>query len=281
MTLRALDVLRSVDVIACEDTRHTRTLLARHGIAGRLVSFHKFNEGRAAAGLVSRLTGGESIALVSDGGTPAVSDPGYRLVREALDAGVTVTPVPGPSAFVAAVSASGLPSESIAFRGFLPHRAGERRRLLAAIRDDSATQVFYESPHRIVASLADLAEILGPRQAAVARELTKRFETWYRGTLPDVAARVAEGPIKGEFCLVIEGAGRRKERDARAEHAALGPESSALHHETPFAVADLKERYQLALGEGLDRRQALKRAAQECGLTRKEAYALVHAVDEG
>ena len=310
VTLRALEILRGVDVIACEDTRRTRTLLTRHGIEGRLVSFHKFNEARTAGSLVAHLQAGESIALVSDGGTPAVSDPGYRLVRDALDAGLTVTPIPGPSAFVAAVSASGLPSETLTFRGFLPHRSGERRRFIEAMKGDTATQVFYESPHRIAASLADLVEILGPRQAAVARELTKRFETWYRGPLDKVAARVTEGPIKGEFCLVIEGApakGRRaktsRRRDDespwtqdRGEEVSRGPGNegdnghpAGDHTESrssgsgaipepdaAFGPGDLQARYDAALAEGLDRREALRRAAEECGLTRKQAYTRLH-----
>lgn len=209
ITLRALQTLRAARVIACEDTRRTRVLLDRHGIGGSLVAFHKFNEGKTSAALVARLLGGEDIALVSDGGTPAISDPGYRLVRDALDAGVRVTPVPGPCAFVAAVCASGLPSETVTFRGFLPHRAGERRRLIESIRQESATQVFYDSPRRAAASLRDLAEILGERHAAVARELTKRYESWYRGTLSEVAELVAQAPAKGEYCLIVEGAASR------------------------------------------------------------------------
>ena len=240
ITLRALAVLRAVSVIACEDTRRTRVLLDRHGIDKPLVSFHKFNERKASASLVARLTAGEDVAVVSDGGTPAVSDPGYRLVRDALDAGAVVTPVPGPSAFVAAVSASGLPSETVTFRGFLPHRSGERRRMIESIREETATQVFYESPRRAAAALRDLAEILGERHAAVARELTKRFETWHRGALSEVAEQVAKGPAKGEFCIVVEGAPSRPARrrvmgSAGGPHAAPGvlPEAGYGHDRSP------------------------------------------------
>ncbi len=262
ITLRAIEVLRSVSLIACEDTRRTRTILDRHGIAVPLVSYHKFNERKTAGSIVSRLVEGQSVALVCDGGTPAFSDPGYRLVADALAAGVPVTPVPGPCAFVAAVSASGLPSDRVTFRGFLPHRSGERRRAIEEARGESATQVFYESPHRIVASLRDLAELLGPRRAALARELTKKFETWYRGTLEQIAAQVAAEPARGEYCLVVEG--------ARQEAAAVT--------ESPAGV---RAAYDRALGAGLDRREALKRAAGECGLTRKEAYRILNAGEDG
>jgi len=225
ITLRALSTLRSVALIVCEDTRRTRTLLDHHGIAGTLIPYHKFNERTASSRIVRKLLEGNSVALVSDGGTPAISDPGYRLVRDALDAGAEVTPIPGPSALAAAVSASGLPSECVTFRGFLPRRAGERRRLLQSIRSESATQVFFEAPHRIVPSLLDLAEALGPRRAAVAREMTKRFETWVRGPLSEVAARVAQGTLKGEFCIVVEGAGRHQVVPASGA-AGLVPEGS-------------------------------------------------------
>ena len=256
ITLRALDVLRSVALVACEDTRHTRPFLDHHGIKARLTAFHKFNEAKAAPAIVRRLLEGESVALVCDGGTPAFADPGYSLVRAALDAGIAVTPIPGPCAMVAAVSASGLPSDIVTFRGFLPHRPGERRRFIEAIRAERATQVLYESPHRVAAALRDLAEILGDRRAAVAREITKRFESWYRGSLAEVAALVAEAPSKGEFCIVIEG-------DQGAQEPG------------PCDPAALRASYDEAIASGLDRREALLRAARSQSLTRKEAYRLL------
>jgi 16S rRNA (cytidine1402-2'-O)-methyltransferase len=304
VTLRALAVLRSVEIVACEDTRRTRVLLDRHGIEARLVPFHKFNEARAAATLVRRLAAGESVALVSDGGTPAISDPGYRLVRAALDAKVAVAPVPGPSAFVAAVSASGLPSEAVTFRGFLPHRAGERRRAITALAAEAPTQVFYESPHRIAAALQDLASILGPRPAAVVREMTKRFESWYRGSLVEIAERIAGETARGEYCIVVEGAralrpGRSAAARARragglpALEAALGggtgagpeahvapgtalpPAGSSAGPTQAETLAALQRAYEKALRSGIERKEALKLAARECGITRKDAYRLL------
>lgn len=259
ITLRAISVLRSVAVIACEDTRRTRILLDRHSIPGKLVPFHKFNEKIASAALVVRIVSGEDIALVSDGGTPAISDPGYRIVRDALDAGIAVIPIPGASAFVAALSASGLPSECVTFRGFLPHRSGERRRLIESIARETPTQVFYESPRRVAASLRDLAEILGDRGVAVAREITKRYETWYRGTASEVAEKVGsgDGVPKGEFCIVIEGAS-----DAAPTVAA--------------EASTLRASYEAALASGLDRREALRQAARDCGYGKKDAYRILN-----
>jgi len=288
VTLRALAVLRSVDIVACEDTRRTRVLLERHGIEATLVSFHKFNEAREASAIARRLASGKSVALVSDGGTPAVSDPGYRLVRAALDAGAPVVPVPGPSAFVAAVSASGLPSEAVTFRGFLPHRAGERRRAIQALATDPTTQVFYESPHRIAGALADLATILGPRPAAVVREMTKRYETWYRGPLTEIAETIAGETARGEYCLVVEGA-REKTRSSRAggrtgdrrasaasagdDEELAGGDAEGLTEEELRAA--LLKTYEKALAAGVDRREALKTAARAWGVGRKDAYRML------
>lgn len=281
ITLRAIEILRGVALIACEDTRRTRPLLQGHGIKALLVSHHAFNENEAARGLVKRLLEGADIALVSDGGTPAISDPGYRLVAEALAEGITVTPIPGACAFVAAASASGLPTERITFRGFLPHRSAERRRAIEAFQGETATQVLYESPHRIAASLADLAAILGSRRAAVARELTKKFETWYRGTLPDLAAQIAAGPARGEYCVVIEAApasGLTPRRahsapESQPENPLVGGPDAAGSDPDPEAA--LRVAYERALAGGADPREALRRAASECGVPRKRAYTLL------
>ena len=204
ISVRALDVLAGVDVVACEDTRVTGKLLAMHGLKVRLTPYHEHNARRARPALLARLARGEAVALVSDAGTPLVSDPGYRLVRAALDEGHPVTTVPGPSAPIAALTVSGLPPDRFFFAGFLPPRSAARRRELAALADVPATLVFLESPRRLAASLADMAAVLGPRAAAVARELTKRFEEVRRGALDDLARGYgAEGAPKGEVVVVV------------------------------------------------------------------------------
>jgi len=208
ISLRALHVLASVDVIAAEDTRHSRPLLTRHGIDRPLIALHEHNEDRQASVLVERLRSGESLALISDAGTPMISDPGYRLVSAAAEAGIEIVAVPGPSAVTAALSVSGLPTDRFVFEGFLPSRPAARNRRLEALREETRTLVMFESSHRIDSALADLVSVFGPqRRAAVCRELTKRFETVLRGTLEDIAKRVSADADqrKGEFVLVIEG----------------------------------------------------------------------------
>ncbi|MCG5534534.1 16S rRNA (cytidine(1402)-2'-O)-methyltransferase [Ectothiorhodospira mobilis] len=206
---RAVEVLRDVDGIAAEDTRHTAGLLTHAGIRTPLVSLHEHNEERQVPGLLSRLQKGEALALVSDAGTPLVSDPGYRLVRAAREAGVRVSPVPGPCAFVAALSASGLPSDRFLFEGFLPARAPARRRRLQALAGETCTLIFYESSHRIAAGLEDMAQVLGgARPAVVARELTKTFEQIQGGTLASLNTWLAEAADhrRGEFVVLVAGA---------------------------------------------------------------------------
>jgi 16S rRNA (cytidine1402-2'-O)-methyltransferase len=206
ITLRALDVLASVDVIAAEDTRVTAKLLARHRIAARLLSVHEHNERRRAAEVLALLAAGKSVALVSDAGTPAVSDPGAALVRAATDAGYTVVPVPGPSAVVAALSSSGIVAPQWLFCGFLPTTAPARRAALERVRDVPAALVFFEAPHRIVAAIEALAAALDPqREIVIARELTKRFETIHRCRLSQAAPWLAADPdrVRGEFVLVV------------------------------------------------------------------------------
>ena len=206
---RALETLKRVDAICAEDTRHTRQLLAHFGLERPLLALHEHNEGDAAAPLVARLLAGDSLALVSDAGTPLVSDPGFRLVRAARAAGVRVSPVPGPSALVAALSVAGLPSDRFVFEGFLPAKAKARREHLQALAAEPRTLIFYESSHRIEDTLADMAMAFGEeRPAVVARELTKLFETVLDGGLAGLARRVREdaNQRKGEFVVLVQGA---------------------------------------------------------------------------
>lgn len=209
ISARALQVLQSVALIAAEDTRHSHKLLAHYGIATPQLALHEHNERDITLRLLHRLTGGADIALVSDAGTPLISDPGFYLVRAARQAGIRVVPVPGPSALIAALSVAGLPTDRFLFEGFLPSRQAARRQRLQALQAETATLVFYESSHRICASLADMAELLGAgREATLARELTKTFETIRQGTLGELLARVRDdsNQQKGEFVVLVQGA---------------------------------------------------------------------------
>lgn len=258
VTQRALRLLAEADLVACEDTRHTRKLLEHYGIRAKTVSYHEHNERERAAELAARLAAGATVALVSDAGTPGISDPGYRLVRAAIECGARVIPVPGPAAFIAALTASGLPTNEFYFGGFLPARPAARRARLARLRALPATLLFYEAPHRIVETLRDAREILGEREAAVARELTKLHEEVARGRLTDLAERFSgEHTARGEMVLVID-------RGVIEDAARFGAASSAP------GIAQLVEA--LEADEGLDPRAALKRAARQLGLTRGEAY---------
>lgn len=216
ITQRALEVLRGVDAVCAEDTRHTRQLLAHYGIERPLVALHEHNEAELAERIVARLRAGEALALVSDAGTPLVSDPGFRLVRAAREAGVAVSPIPGACAAIAALSAAGLPSDRFVFEGFLPARAAARRERLAQLAAEPRTLVFYESAHRIGESLADfVAAFGGERRAVLARELTKLFETVLDGSLQSLLERVQHdaNQRKGEFVVLVEGVG--EDADAR------------------------------------------------------------------
>jgi 16S rRNA (cytidine1402-2'-O)-methyltransferase len=218
ITLRAIRVLREVDVIAAEDTRVTRTLLKAHDIATPLVSFHEFSGSARVRRLVERLVS-EDVALVSDAGMPGLSDPGYPLIRAAIEAGVTVVPIPGPSAILSALVGSGLPMHAFAYHGFLPRKSGERKRFLASLADAPISQVVFESPHRLAAALKDAVEVLGPdRQVAVGRELTKKFEEFVRGPVGEVSERYARQAPRGEITLVI---GPREIRRARRDDTLL------------------------------------------------------------
>jgi 16S rRNA (cytidine1402-2'-O)-methyltransferase len=256
VTRRALRVLGEADVVACEDTRRTRALLEHFGIRARTVSYHEHNERERAEELARMIESGSAVALVSDAGTPGVNDPGYRLVRACVERGLRVVPVPGPTAFVAAVTASGLPTDEFYFGGFLPARPHARREKLASVKHLRATLVFYEAPHRVAHALSDAREVLGEREAAVARELTKLHEEVVRGRLSELLRRFsAEGAARGEMVLVID-------RDVVEEEGAGGAAPAA-------SVAALVAALEAG---GLDRRAALKRAARELGLTRDEAY---------
>lgn len=223
ITLRALSVLARADVIYCEDTRHSRTLMAHYAIATRLEPYHEHNGERERPRIRARLAAGQRVAVISDAGTPLVSDPGYKLVREVIDAGHRVWSLPGPSATITALTSSGLPTDAFLFAGFLPVRSAGRRARAAELAAVPATLLFYEAPSRVADSLADLAAVLGPRPAVLARELTKRFETIRRGTLEALAAELAgEGDQKGEFVVLV---GPPMARDATDDdiRAALAP----------------------------------------------------------
>jgi 16S rRNA (cytidine1402-2'-O)-methyltransferase len=209
ITLRALKTLRHVDLIAAEDTRRTRKLLSHFDIHTPLVSYFEHNELKKLDKLLSHMKRGKEIALVSDAGTPGISDPGYRLVRQAIERGIPVIPIPGPSAVIAAMSISGLPTDSFTFGGFLPKKGGKRRKLLEKLGDLDGTSILYESPHRLVRTLEDLLEVCGDRQIVITRELTKAFEETIRGSIREVINTLAGRRIKGEVTIVLAGKGRK------------------------------------------------------------------------
>lgn len=216
---RAKKILGAVDLIAAEDTRHTRRLLDRFGLNRPLVSYHDHNKDARTPDLVSRLREGRSVAIVSDAGSPGISDPAFTLVRAAVQAEVPVVPIPGPSSALCALEVSGLPTDRFAFEGFLPRRSGRRRARIEQLRADPRTLIFFESPHRLQAALAELLEVLGDRQASVSRELTKKFEETRRGTLRSLSEWFEAEPPRGEFVLVVAGAPRAA-GDAADEDAA-------------------------------------------------------------
>jgi 16S rRNA (cytidine1402-2'-O)-methyltransferase len=254
ITLRALRILREADQIAAEDTRHTQKLLAHYEISRPLVSYHEHNEVTRAPELVAALEQGGKIALVSDAGMPLVSDPGHRLVALCVRHQIPVVPVPGASALVAALAASGLPNEEFLFVGFLPQRSGERRRAFERLRIEDRTLILYEAPHRIADCVADAREILGDRPACLAREITKLHEEFRRGKLSEIEESLRERPAKGEITFLI-GVGE-------AEAGAGVDLSQGLAERVDELMKQAK----------LDRKEALKLAAKERGLTRREAY---------
>ena len=260
ITLRALRVLKEVDVIACEDTRQTQKLLNHYAIATRTTSYHEHNEMTKSAELVKEMQEGASVALVTDAGMPGISDPGYRLITLAIRHRVPVVPIPGASAFLAALVASGLPTDSFRFSGFLPAKRGERRAALEAVKSSPRTQVFYEAPHRVVEALEDVVEILGEaRHVVVAREVTKLHEEFLRGragvVLENLKAREA---VKGEITLLI---GKAEEGDARGAADASS------------ARVSVRQRVQQIMAEEkIDEKAALKKVAKERGVSKSEAY---------
>ena len=255
LTYRARRILAEVDLIACEDTRHTRHLLTHYGITTPTVSFHEHNEAARTSELLQRLQRGEDVALVSDAGTPAVSDPGYPLVREAAAAGISVVSVPGPSAVMAALTVSGLPPDRFVFLGFLPRRSGERRRALEAAAALPWTLVLFEAPHRITAVLEDIEAVLGDRRVALARELTKKFEEVFRGTVADALGHLRAHAPRGEFTIVVEGTGETgKQKEGEA---------------------DAGERMRALLDAGLPPAEAVQDVMRTAGLTRRQAYDLM------
>ncbi len=254
ITFRALETLKTVDVIACEDTRHTNKLLNYYSIKNRLVSYHEHNEKERAEELAELLKQGKSIAIVSDAGTPAICDPSFRIVEKAHEIGAKVISIPGAVAFINGLIVSGLPTDSVFFGGFLPSKKSERIKRLEEVKEIPATLVFYETPHRIEKSLADCLEILGDRKAVIAREITKLHEEILRGTLSELLSYVSGNLIKGEIVLVFD---RKSNITKRLDVNTAGT---------------LKSRLTELESEGIERKAALKVIAKEFGLSRSEVY---------
>jgi 16S rRNA (cytidine1402-2'-O)-methyltransferase len=213
LTARAIETLSSVDLIACEDTRVSGNLLKKLGISRRLVSYHEFNERRRAEQLVEQVREGTSIAVISDGGSPGISDPAYRIVRAAIDHGLPVTALPGPCAIIPALTASGLPTDRFFFEGFLPQKEGARKNRLRQLAEFPHTLVLYESPYRVQKTLATALEVLGDREACLAREISKKFEQYVRGPISRISAEFSGKNVKGEIVLVIAGAPKQRAGD--------------------------------------------------------------------
>jgi 16S rRNA (cytidine1402-2'-O)-methyltransferase len=256
ISLRALRILKGVALIAAEDTRQTRKLLTRYEIATPLTSYYEHNKLAKLDYILTALEE-KDVALVSEAGMPGISDPGYELIKAAIARGIPVVPVPGPSALVTALSISGLPTDSFVYLGFLPRRQGERRRLLTSLAGEKRTLVAFEAPHRLRKSLADLTHVLGDRQIVLARELTKIHEEVWRGSLSQALEHFEQNPPRGEFTLVIAG---------------VGGEAQAMWDEEQVrsALAEL-------LGEGLDRKEAIKKVAKAAHWPRRQVYKI--AVD--
>jgi 16S rRNA (cytidine1402-2'-O)-methyltransferase len=252
ITLRALRVLREVDVIAAEDTRHTLILLSHHGIRTPLTSYHEHNEKTKAQDLVTRLARGQNIALVSDAGTPAISDPGFRLVVKAIRAGVRIIPIPGASALTAVLSATGLPTDRFVFEGFLPAKKSQRRERLQSLRDETRTLIFYEAPHRLKDALDDIYELLGNREAVLAREVSKIHEEFLRGPVSELIRVLGGGDVRGEVTLIISGS---------------AGESRVDEHVLKTEIRELK-------GKGLRVKEIAEVLGEKFGYPKKDIYRL-------
>ncbi len=259
MTFRAVRTLKEASLIACEDTRQTRKLLEHYSIATRMVSYHDHNERERTAELIAALEAGDSVALVSDAGTPLISDPGFRLVQTAVERGITVTPVPGASAALAALSAAGLESDAFRFAGFLAAKPSQRRKQMEEWRGAAETIIIYEAPHRILATLGDLIDVHGPaRRLVLARELTKLHEEFLRGSAAEVYAELERRPsIKGEITLLI----------------APAPELPA----EPAAPADLRSEVDALTAGGMPKMDAIKQVAARHGMGKRDVYRAVEA----
>jgi 16S rRNA (cytidine1402-2'-O)-methyltransferase len=280
ITLRALDVLRQVDLIAAEDTRHTRKLLNHFDIHTTTTSYYEHNRQAKAPFLLTELAGGKKIALVTDAGTPGIADPGYQLVQQALSQGHQVTIVPGPSAVIAALVVSGIRPHPFYFYGFLPRKAGERRALLAELAEDARTGVFYEAPHRLQKTLQDFCEVWGrERQVAVARELTKQFEEVSRGSFDQVAAHFTATPPLGELTIVVAGL---NEASADSESKIVGEQApgdrpaAAEKTTSPVAPEQISEAVGALVKAGADSRSACKAVARALDLPKSQVYRLYH-----
>jgi 16S rRNA (cytidine1402-2'-O)-methyltransferase len=257
ITLRALRVLREADIIAAEDTRQTLKLLNHFEIKNRLVSYYEHNKIEKGNYLIAQLLEGKNVALVSDAGSPGISDPGEDLVRLAAENGITVTMVPGPAAVIAGVVLSGLPSGRFGFEGFLPVNKRVRSKRLQTVREDTRTLVFYEAPHKMIHTLKDLRSVLGNRRISIARELTKKFEEIWRTTLDEAIGKYENESPKGEFVLVVEG----------ADEQAIEKEKTSNWEEISLA-----EHVRLYMEEGLDKKAAMKKVSEDRGISKREVY---------
>jgi len=252
ITFRAIRTLKEADLIAAEDTRHTAKLLNHYGISKPMISYWGEKEKVKAEETIERLASGQNVALVSDAGTPGISDPGGVLIRRAIDEGIGVVIVPGPSAVIAALSLSGLPTEQFVYAGFLPPKQSQRKKVLQELCVELRTLVFYEAPHRILETLGDMAEIFGDRQAVVVKEITKLFETAYRGNLSEILNSLEDSKIAGEYVIVVSGRGEEK----------------------TYTTEDALNEVRALMKKGLGRKDAVKRVAGEYGISKKELYDL-------
>jgi 16S rRNA (cytidine1402-2'-O)-methyltransferase len=252
ITFRALRVLKEVGLIAAEDTRHTKKLLSEYGIATVLTSLHDHNEQKKTPSIIAGLNDGMDVAYVSDAGTPGISDPGYILINKAIEKGITVIPIPGASAVVAALSASGLPMDRFFFLGFPPARKGKRRHFLESLREEHATMVLYESPQRTLDTLRDIEEILGDRRVVLARELSKLYEEILRGTVSELIEALKERTIKGEITLIVSG---KEKGESPGSHESVIPQFEALERGSRLSMKDI-----------------VSVIADQTGLPRKEVY---------